>query len=81
MHTVNSQQLPVNNKQKTVSSKSKKINHEHRIYFFKSRIRETKHLSTAADSSTDTKVGRTMNTQKQFFFFENRQNHPKCKNL
>ena len=30
----------------------------------KSRIRETKHLSTDADSSTDTTVGQTKNTQK-----------------
>ena len=30
----------------------------------KSHIRETKHLSTDADSSTDTTVGRTKNTQK-----------------
>ena len=57
----------VHNKQKTVSSKSKKINDEHTIYFLKSRIRETKHLSTDADSSTDTKVGRTMNTLNFFF--------------
>ena len=30
----------------------------------KSRIRETKHLSTGADSSTDTTVGWTKNTRK-----------------
>ena len=30
----------------------------------KSRIRETKHLSTNADSSTDTTVGWTKNTKK-----------------
>ena len=30
----------------------------------KSHIRETKHLSTDADSSTDTTVGWTKNTQK-----------------
>ena len=35
----------------------------------KSRIRETKHLSTDADSSTDTTVGWTKNTQKPIFFF------------
>ena len=34
----------------------------------KSRIRETKHLSTDADSSTDTKVGWTKNSQKPNFF-------------
>ena len=35
----------------------------------KSRIRETKNLSTDADSSTDTKVGRSKNTKKPNFFF------------
>ena len=34
----------------------------------KSRIRETKHVSTDADSSTDTTVGWTKNTQKPKFF-------------
>ena len=34
----------------------------------KSLIRETKHLSTDADSSTDTTVGWTKNTQKPKFF-------------
>ena len=34
----------------------------------KSRIRETKHLSTDADSSTDTTVGLTKNIQKPDFF-------------
>ena len=33
----------------------------------KSRIRETKHLSTNADSSTNTIVGWTKNTPKPFF--------------
>ena len=33
-------------------------------YKLKSHIRETKHLSTNADSSTDTTVGWTKNTQK-----------------
>ena len=33
----------------------------------KSRIRETKHLSTDAYSSTDTKVGWTKNTAKHNF--------------
>ena len=36
----------------------------------KSRIRETKHLSTDADSSTDTTVGWTKNTQKPKFFLK-----------
>ena len=34
----------------------------------KFRIRETKHLLTDADSSTDTTVGWTKNTQTQFFW-------------
>ena len=34
----------------------------------KFRIRETKNLSTDADSSTDTTVGWTKNTQKPIFF-------------
>ena len=34
----------------------------------KSRLQETKHLSIDADSSTDTTVGRTKNTQKPDFF-------------
>ena len=34
----------------------------------KSRIRETKHLLTDADSSTDTTVGWTKNTQKPNIF-------------
>ena len=34
----------------------------------KSRIRDTKHLSTDADSSTDTAVWWTRNTQKPIFF-------------
>ena len=38
----------------------------------KSRIRETKHLSTDADSITDTTVGWTKNTQKPKFF----EKHP-----
>ena len=45
----------------------------------KSRIRETKHLLTDADSSTDTTVGWTKNSQKPNFF-EKRKNHPKRKN-
>ena len=34
----------------------------------KSRKQETKHLSTDADSSTDTTVGWTKNTQNPIFF-------------
>ena len=45
----------------------------------KSRIRETKHLSTDADSSTDAIGGWTKNTPKPNFF-ENGKNHAKCKN-
>ena len=41
---------------------------EGEIQKLKSRIRETKHLSTDADSSTDTTVGWTKNTQKPKFF-------------
>ena len=37
-------------------------------YIKKSRIPETKHLSTDADSSTDTTVGWTKNTRKPNFF-------------
>ena len=39
----------------------------------KFRIRETKHLSTDADSSTDTTVGWTKNTQKRNFFFKRKK--------
>ena len=46
----------------------------------KSRIRETKHLSTDADSSTDTTVGWTKNTQKQIFF-EKVKKSPKTQKL
>ena len=46
----------------------------------KSRIRETKHLSTDADSSTNTTVGWTNNTQKTEFFLKAEKNIPKCKN-
>ena len=38
------------------------------IYTLKSHIRETKHLLTDADSSTNTTVGCTKNIQKPFFF-------------
>ena len=47
--------------------------------FEKSCIRETKHLSADADSSTDTTVGWTKNTQKPNFV-ENEKNHQKHKN-
>ena len=43
-------------------------------------MRETKHLSTDADSSTDTTVGWTKNT-KNPIFLKNRKNHPKHKKL
>ena len=46
----------------------------------KSRIRETKHLSTDADSSTDTTVGWTKNTQKHNFF-EKRKKSSKTQKL
>ena len=36
-------------------------------FFFKARIRETKHLSTDANSSTNTRVGWTKNTPKRDF--------------
>ena len=39
-----------------------------KISLKKSRIRETKHLSTDADSSTDTTVGWNKNTPKSIFF-------------
>ena len=38
------------------------------IYFKKSRIQETKHLSADADSSTDAIEGLTKNTPKPNFF-------------
>ena len=49
----------------------------------KSRIRETKHLSTDADSSTDTTVGWTKNTQKPKFFEKGKKssNTLKLKNV
>ena len=45
----------------------------------KSRIRDTKHLSNNADSSTDAIGGWTKNTQKPDFV-EKQKNHPKRKN-
>ena len=46
----------------------------------KSRIRETKHLSTDADSSTDTTVGLTRSTQKPKFL-EKRKKSSKTQKL
>ena len=46
----------------------------------KSRIRETKHLSTDADSSTDTTVGWTKNSRKPNFF-EKRKKSSKTQKL
>ena len=46
----------------------------------KSRIRETKHLSTNADSSTDTTLGWIKNTQKHNFF-EKRKEASKTEKL
>ena len=46
----------------------------------KSRIRETKHLSTDADSSIDTTVGWTKNTQKPKFL-EKRKKSSKTQKL
>jgi hypothetical protein len=46
----------------------------------KSRIRDTKHLSTDADSSTDAIGGWTKNTQKPDFF-EKRKKLPKTQKL
>ena len=46
----------------------------------KSRIRETKHLSTNADSSTDITVGWTKITQKPNFF-EKRKKSSKTQKL
>ena len=50
------------------------------ILLEKSRIRETKHLSTDADSSTDTTVGWTKNTQNPNFF-EKRKKSSKTQKL
>ena len=44
------------------------------------QLREKKHLSINANSSTDTTGGWTKNTQKPDFFFEKwKKNHPKRK--
>ena len=45
----------------------------------KSRIRETKNLSIDADSSTDTTVGWTKNTQKPNFFEKRKKSSKKQK--
>ena len=50
------------------------------IFKKKSHIRETKHLSTDADSSTDTTVGWTKNTPKPKFF-ETRKKSSKTQKL
>ena len=50
------------------------------IYIQKSCIRETEHLSTDADSSTDTTVGWTKNTQKPIFV-EKRKKSSKTQKL
>ena len=42
--------------------------HDKSVYQKKSHIRETKHLLTDADRSTNTTVGWTKNTQKPDFF-------------
>ena len=42
-------------------------------------IRETKHLLTDADSSTDTIIRWTKNTQEPDFFEKHKKNHPKRK--
>ena len=46
----------------------------------KSRIRETKHLATDADSSTDTTVGWTKTSRKPTFF-EKRKKSAKTQKL
>ena len=54
-----------------------------KIHIKKSQLRETKHLSTDADSSTDTTVGWTKNTPKTEFI-ENGKTQKRieiCKNL
>ena len=49
-------------------------------FTLKSRIRETEHLSTDAESSTDAKGGWTKNTQKTDFF-EKQKESPKTQKL
>ena len=43
---------------------AKSAKQKNQVALEKSRIQETKHLSTDADTSTDTTVGWTKNTQK-----------------
>ena len=62
---------------------NKKVDPEdmfHMVHIKKSRIRDTKYLSTDADSSTDTTVGWTKNTQKPNFF-EKREKSSKMQKL
>ena len=54
--------------------------HDAKMMQKKSRIRETKHLSTDADSSTDAIGGWTKNTPKPDFFEKRQKNHSKRKN-
>ena len=54
--------------------------------YYKSRIQETKHISTDADSSTDAIGGWTENTQKTNFFekgknYQKRKNSEKSRNM
>ena len=57
-----------------------KKKHGSPVHQKKSPIRETKHLLTDADSSTDTTVGWTKNTQKTDFF-EKRKKSSKTQKL
>ena len=57
----------------------KKKNKNQLLYKKKSRIRETKHLSTDADSSTDAIGGWTQNTPKPDFFEKRKQSSKKQK--
>ena len=71
-------------KNHSISRERKRIMHpletkNHATRRKKSRIWETKQLSTDADSGTDTIVEWTKNTPKQFFF-EKQENHQKRKN-
>ena len=51
------------------------------MFFFKSPIRETKHLSTDADSSTDAIEGWTKNTQKPDIFYKQKKITKNAKTL
>ena len=59
---------------------SSKFHESFQIFKKKYRIRETKNLSTDADSSTDTTVGWTKNTPKPNFF-EKRKKSSKTQKL